>query len=429
MKREDRILEEKVKRNEQSLQEIWDYVKRPNLQLIGVPECHEEKESKLENIFQDIIQENFPNLVRQDNTQLQVHGQVQWLMPVIQYFGRLRQADHLSLILLPRLKCSGTIQLTATSASQAQVLLLPQLPDLHFLGSSESPTSASRVVEIIGAHHHAQLIFVFLEEMEFHHIGQTGLELLNSSDPPRLGLLKCWNYRHEPPHLANFVFLVEMGLARPVSNFLPQTESRLVAQAGMQWCDHGLLQPSPPRLNQTPHISVSGWAWWLIPIIPALWEAKVGRSRGREIKTILANMLHRRLRQENRLNPGGRGCSELRLCDCTPAWRQNGLALSTRLECSGMILAHHKKPTHPRFKRFSCLSLPRSLALLPRLDCSGTISTHCNLRFLASSDSCASASPAAGTRGMCHHTQLTFVFLVETGFCHVGQAGLELLTS
>ncbi|KAL0600632.1 LIM and cysteine-rich domains protein 1 [Plecturocebus cupreus] len=72
MKQEDKIREQRVKRNEQSLQEIWDYVKRPNLRLISVPECHEENESKLENIFQDIIQENFPNLVRQDNTRLQV---------------------------------------------------------------------------------------------------------------------------------------------------------------------------------------------------------------------------------------------------------------------------------------------------------------------------------------------------------------------
>ena len=72
MKREDKIREERVERNELSLQEIWDYVRRPNLHLIGVPECHEENESKLENILQDIIQENFPSLARQDNTQLQV---------------------------------------------------------------------------------------------------------------------------------------------------------------------------------------------------------------------------------------------------------------------------------------------------------------------------------------------------------------------
>ena len=64
MKWEDKIREVRVKRNGQSLQRIWDYVKRPNLCLIGVRECHEENESKLENILQDIIQENFPNLVR-----------------------------------------------------------------------------------------------------------------------------------------------------------------------------------------------------------------------------------------------------------------------------------------------------------------------------------------------------------------------------
>ncbi|KAL0628047.1 LINE-1 retrotransposable element ORF1 protein [Plecturocebus cupreus] len=304
IKQEGKIREKRVKRNEQSLQEIWDYVKRPNLRLTGVPECDEENESKLENTLQDIIQENFPNLARQAIIQVQ---EIQRTPQ--KYSSRRATPRHI------------IVRFTRVEMKEKMLSAAREKGRVTHKGKTIRLT-ADLSAETLQARREWGPTFNILQEKNFQ---------------PRISYLAKLSFINE----GKIKFFADKQVLRDYITTRPPLQELLKEALHMDGNNHTLGgrgrrimrsrdQDHPGQNGETPSLlkyKIS-WVWRRMPVIPHTWEAEAGKSlEPRRRRLCISN--------ENILQGPG---VVARTCNPSTLGGQGGQI--TRVEFSDAITAH-----------------------------------------------------------------------------------------